>query len=143
MKVVAVSGGFDPLYIGHIRLFREARQLGDKLVVILNSDQFLLNKKGYVFMEFAERKEMLESIRYVDEVIECIDTDHTVRETLRKLRPHIFANGGDRTEATTPEHEVCLELGIEPVYGVVPQLQSSSRLTKQAAQELYKKGLLY
>ena len=66
---VAVSGAFDPVHIGHIRYIREAARLGDKLVVILNSDDFLLRKKGFVFMPFGERKEILENIKGVDEVV--------------------------------------------------------------------------
>src|SRR3989344_4130472 len=65
--VVAVSGGFDPVHVGHAHLFRDARALGDKLVVILNDDAWLKRKKGYVFMPQHERKELLESIRWVDE----------------------------------------------------------------------------
>lgn len=132
--VVITSGGFDPVHIGHIRLFREAKTLGDKLVVILNSDDFLLKKKGYVFMPFNERKEILESIKYVDEVVPCIDTDQTVCKTLEKLRPDVFAKGGDRNESNTPELSVCKDLNIRVVFNVGGgKIQSSSWLTKRNA----------
>ena len=132
--VVATSGGFDPVHVGHIRLFREAKTLGDKLVVILNSDDFLLKKKGYVFMPFNERKEILESIKYVDEVVSSVDTDHTVSKTLEKLRPDIFAKGGDRNESNTPELTLCRELNIRVVFNVGGgKVQSSSWLVKPNA----------
>lgn len=132
--MVATSGGFDPLHIGHIRLFREAKTLGDKLVVILNSDDFLLKKKGYVFMPFDERKEILESIKYVDEVVPCIDTDQAVSKTLEKLRPDVFAKGGDRNESNTPELTLCGELNIRVMFNVGGgKVQSSSWLVKRDA----------
>ena len=127
--VVAVSGGFDPIHIGHIIMFNQAKKLGDKLVVILNSDRFLKNKKGYVFMKFKERKAIIENIKSVDKVIPCIDKDQTVCKTLEELKPDIFANGGDRTKSNIPEVEVCKKLGIEMVFNVGGgKIQSSSRL---------------
>jgi len=132
--IVACSGGFDPLHVGHLRLFKAARELGDKLVVILNSDEFLMKKKGNVFMPFSERKELLEGVRYVDEVIGSIDKDMSVCETLKMIKPTIFANGGDReTERDIPEAEVCRSLGIKMVFGVGGgKIQSSSRLVERA-----------
>jgi len=103
--IVAVSGGFDPLHSGHIRYLREAKNLGDELVVILNTDEFLKKKKGYVFMPYKERKEILKSITYVDRVVRCIDKDQTVAKTLELVRPHVFAKGGDRTIENIPEAE--------------------------------------
>ncbi|HHT9131863.1 MAG TPA: adenylyltransferase/cytidyltransferase family protein [Candidatus Tripitaka californicus] len=133
--IVATSGGFDPVHVGHIRLFREAKTLGDKLVVILNSDDFLLKKKGYVFMPFNERKEILESIKYIDEVVSSIDTDHTVSKTLEKLRPDIFAKGGDRNESNTPELTICRELNIRVMFNVGGgKVQSSSWLVRRNSQ---------
>lgn len=130
VKTVAVSGGFDPIHIGHIRMFKEARKLGDKLIVILNSDKFLKEKKGFVFMPFKERKEIIESIRYVDEVTPCFDKDNTVCNTLSSLKPDVFANGGDRKEGNVPEKPVCDKYNIEMVYNVGGgKIQSSSWLT--------------
>ena len=128
-KIVAVSGGFDPVHIGHIRMFRDAARLG-KLTVILNTDDFLLRKKGYVFMPLEERKEILESIRYVDRVVVSIDKDDSVCKTLAMLKPDVFANGGDRTgKSEIRETGVCEQLGIEMVFGIGgPKVQSSSKL---------------
>jgi len=127
--VVAVSGGFDPVHIGHIRYLKEAKKLGDKLLVILNTDDFLIRKKGKPFMVFDERQEILEAIRWVDEVVPSVDTDQTVCESLRYYRPDIFAKGGDRTLNNIPERDVCTELGIKMVFGVGgAKIQSSSWL---------------
>ena len=139
--VVAVSGGFDPVHIGHVHLFRDARALGDKLVVILNDDEWLKRKKGYVFMPENERKELLESIRYVDEVVireprETYDVCHM----LEKLDIDIFANGGNdrNSEETVPEFGVCKAKGIKMVYNIgdVGKPQSSSWLVKNLAQQV-------
>jgi cytidyltransferase-like protein len=116
---VAVSGAFDPIHIGHIRYIREAAKLGDKLVVILNSDDFLLRKKGFVFMPFEERKEILENIKGVDEVIASIDEDQTVSCTLEALRPDIFAKGGAWTgPENIPETQTCRRIGCKLVASV-------------------------
>ena len=138
MKVSIVSGGFDPLHVGHIELFERAKKLSDELWVILNSDKFLTNKKGKPFMPFDERKKILKSLRVVDLVIPCIDKDQTVCKTLKKLKKTLaitdtelfFCNGGDRTSGkNTPEHKLCEEIGIETVYGLGKKIQSSSWLT--------------
>jgi len=116
---VAVSGAFDPVHIGHIRYIREAAKLGDRLVVILNSDDFLLRKKGFVFMPFLERKEILENIKGVDEVIASIDDDQTVSRTIEAIKPDIFAKGGDRTgPENIPEAETCRRIGCKLVANV-------------------------
>ncbi|MCK9355808.1 MAG: adenylyltransferase/cytidyltransferase family protein, partial [Dehalococcoidia bacterium] len=116
-RIVAVSGGFDPLHVGHVRMMQAAAALGTKLVVIVNGDEFLKRKKGFVFMPLAERMEMVRAIRGVDEVVAAVDTDQTVCETLRLVKPHVFANGGDRKDAAgIPEAGVCRELGIEMVF---------------------------
>ena len=133
-KTVAVSGGFDPLHIGHVRYFKEAKKLGNKLVVILNSDEFLIKKKGYAFMPYEERKEMIESYTsIVDRVVKCIDKDQTVCKTLELLKPDIFAKGGDRTLKNIPEKEICEKLGIEMIFQVGgKKIQSSSWLLKKS-----------
>ena len=135
-KVVAVSGGFDPLHIGHVRMLQEAKALGDRLVVIVNNDAWLTTKKGFVFMPEHERVEILRAIACVDDVVLTDhthdDTDRSVVRALRQLRPHIFANGGDRKdEADVPESGVCKEFGIEMVFGIGygGKIQSSSWLT--------------
>jgi len=140
MKVVIVSGGFDPIHIGHIRMFREARKLGQLLVAILNKDAFLERKKGYIFMPFKERKEVLESIKYINYVFESCDDDNSVCNSLRALRKEftnetlVFANGGDRKyKVNIPETKVCEELKIEMVFGVggSDKPQSSSWLVEK------------
>jgi D-beta-D-heptose 7-phosphate kinase/D-beta-D-heptose 1-phosphate adenosyltransferase len=116
---VAVSGAFDPIHVGHIRYIHEAAKLGDRLVVILNRDDFLLKKKGFVFWPFKERKEILENIKGVDEVVAAIDEDQTVRKTLESIKPDIFAKGGDRTgPRNIPEVETCRKIGCRLVTNV-------------------------
>ena len=139
MKVSIVSGGFDPIHVGHIELFERARELSDELWVILNTDEFLTNKKGKPFMPFEERRKILKSLSVVDVVVPCIDKDQTVCKTLKKLKKTtaitdtelFFCNGGDRTSGkNTPEHKLCEEIGIKTVYGLGDKIQSSSWLTK-------------
>ncbi|MCD6230754.1 MAG: adenylyltransferase/cytidyltransferase family protein [Dehalococcoidia bacterium] len=117
MKIVAVSGGFDPLHIGHIQMINEAAKYG-KVIVILNNDHFLLRQKGYIFMPQEERKEILESLKNVSRVVIAVDEDESVCKTLEVLKPDIFANGGDKTPDTILESEVCNRLGIKMLFGV-------------------------
>jgi D-beta-D-heptose 7-phosphate kinase/D-beta-D-heptose 1-phosphate adenosyltransferase len=114
---VMVSGGFDPVHIGHIRMILEASKHGDVLVVA-NSDDWLFRKKGFVFMEFEQRAEILASIKGVVKVSGVNDSDDTVCEAIRRLKPTYFANGGDRKKHNTPEQAVCEELGVEMLWGV-------------------------
>jgi cytidyltransferase-like protein len=137
MTTVAVSGGFDPIHIGHIRLIEDAAKYGD-VMVILNSDRWLLEKKGFVFMKAIERTEILLSIRNVKSVVSVHDEDGTVCEALRLYKPDYFANGGDRTlqNSTSPEGELCEKLGIKRLYGIGGgKIQSSSQLVKEAKNE--------
>ncbi len=132
--VVAVSGGFDPLHIGHVRLFQEAKKLGDKLVVILNNDNWLKAKKGYAFMSQEERKEIIKALGCVDEVILTghpeNPKDMSVCAELKKIRPQLFANGGDRTNKNIPEIPVCRDIGCKMIFemGKGGKVQSSSWL---------------
>lgn len=136
---VAVSGGFDPLHIGHVRMFEAARKLGDKLVIILNNDNWLKDKKGFSFMREDERAELIQSLPFVDRVVvtdhKRFDTDRSVVAALRKVRPDIFANGGDRFADNIPEFAVCEELGIEMKFNVGKggKVQSSSWMIRDAA----------
>ena len=131
---MAVSGGFDCLHAGHIRLFKEAKNLGDKLVVILNNDNWLKKKKGFVFMSQNERKEIIESIKWVDKVIITghgpNPKDMSVNRELKKIRPDIFANGGDRVKKNVPEVKVCKGINCQMVFNVGRdgKMQSSSWL---------------
>lgn len=117
---VAVSGGFDPIHIGHIRYIQEASKLGDKLIVILNGDSFLNRKKGYYCMNAFERAEILQAIKGVDKVYIYESDKDDVCGALDALKPDIFAKGGDRRPDgdPIPEEDICKELGITVVYGV-------------------------
>ena len=136
VKVVAVSGGFDPIHVGHLRMFEAAKELGDFLVVIINNDNWLKAKKGYMFMPEKERVEIIEAIKYVDAVMltshKKNDKDTSVARELGWLNPTIFANGGDRKKAVTAEDKVCKLQGIKQVFGVGGgKVRSSSELVKK------------
>ena len=130
---VMVSGGFDPVHAGHIRMIRHAAEFGD-VIVIANSDNWLYRKKGFIFMEWTKRVEILNAIKGVVLVDSVDDTDGTVCEAIRRLNPDFFANGGDRGKSNTPEQAVCEELGIELLWGIggEEKLDSSSELAKKA-----------
>ncbi len=133
--IVAVSGGFDPIHIGHVRMFKEAKALGDMLVVIINNDNWLRKKKGFVFMPEKERKEIIESIKWVDKAVitshKANSKDMSVSKELLALKPDIFANGGDRTSKNTPEMRVCKKINCKMAFNVGHggKIQSSSWLT--------------
>lgn len=137
-KIVMVSGGFDPVHIGHVRLFNEAKKLGDELVILLNNDNWLKLKKGFAFMPEKERKEIIESFIAVDRVVLSSHKKNTkdisVIEDIRLIRPDIFAKGGDRHTGNIPEVEVCNEVGCVIVndIGHGGKVQSSSDLVKKA-----------
>jgi len=145
--VVAVSGGFDPIHVGHVRMFKEAKALGDELIVILNNDNWLKKKKVHVFMPEKERKEVIESIRWVDRVVL---TDHkpntndmSVCRALKRVRPAIFAKGGDRNIKNIPPCEVKLqkEIGYKVAenIGKGGKVQSSSWLLERYLKKIGKK----
>jgi len=130
-KIVAVSGGFDPVHVGHVRMIKDAARLGD-VIIITNSDAWLKRKKGYVFMPWDERQEILAEFKGVIDVIEALDEDDTVCKTLERVKPDIFANGGDRKGNNTPEVELCQDLGIQLVWNIGgDKIQSSSELVKK------------
>lgn len=114
---VMVSGGFDPVHAGHIRMIRESAKYGD-VIIIANSDKWLYKKKGFVFMSFEQRKEILDSIKGVVLVDAVDDSDGTVCEAIRRHNPTYFANGGDRGRTNTPEVDLCNEIGVELLWGV-------------------------
>jgi cytidyltransferase-like protein len=111
-KVVLVTGGFDPIHSGHILYFQAAKRLGDILVVGVNSDDWLVRKKGKAFLPFAERAAIVDAIRGVDYVIDFDDTDGSAKDAIKRVRTHfpdvqiVFANGGDRTKTNIPEMDV-------------------------------------
>jgi len=129
---VLVSGGFDPVHAGHIRMIRHAAEYGD-VIVIANSDNWLHRKKGFIFMEWDRRVEILNAIKGVVLVDSVDDSDGTVCEAIRRLKPTYFANGGDRGKSNTPEQNVCEELGIELLWGIggEEKIDSSSELAKK------------
>ena len=127
-KTIMVSGGFDPIHIGHVRMILEASKQGD-VIVVANSDEWLMRKKGYIFMTWEERAEIIESIRGVLRVEPVDDSDNTVCEAITRIRPDVFANGGDRKGNNTPEVALCEELGIGLAWNVGGgKIQSSSEL---------------
>lgn len=138
--IVMISGGFDPIHIGHIRYMKEAKKLGDKLVVVINNDNWFGIKGKPVFMHDKERKEIIEAIGCVDEVIISSHKkgtkDISVYNEIKKIKPHIFANGGDRspqkTDIPSLEHQICKELGIKMVFNVGHggKIRSSSQMLK-------------
>jgi D-beta-D-heptose 7-phosphate kinase/D-beta-D-heptose 1-phosphate adenosyltransferase len=125
-----VSGYFDPPTPAHLKYWYEAKKLGNgkqtKLVVILNNDEQLLNKRKGTLLEgkirypFSDRMIIVSGFKPVDEVVACIDTDETVAKTLKQIRPHIFAKGGDRILSNLPqaERDACAEVGCQIVCGV-------------------------
>lgn len=120
--VVCASGGFDPIHPGHVSYLIGAANLGDRLVVVVNGDDFLTRKKGAPFMPLKDRCEIVAGIRAVDLVIPFTPSDpndDTVNEALRTIKPDIFAKGGDRVdEATIPEWDTCKENAIKVETGV-------------------------
>ena len=131
MKIVLVTGGFDPIHSGHIAYFKAARTLGDRLIVGLNSDEWLERKNGRAFMPWNERLCIINNLAMVDEVYTFDDTDGSAKEFIRQVRAHypdaelIFANGGDRTAKNIPEMDV-QDNRIEFVFGVGGQDKKNS-----------------
>jgi len=138
-RKVMVSGGFDPVHVGHIQMIQEAAQLGD-VIVVVNSDDWLRRKKGYVFMPYDERAYILSNIIGVNMVSSVDDRDDTICEAIRRLQPTAFANGGDRKENNTPEIELCEFLDVQMLWGIGGgKVQSSSWLvgaTKEKQNEI-------
>ncbi len=131
-KVVAVSGYFNPLHVGHLEMIEKAKKLGDKLVVIVNNDLQVKLKGSATFMSLKDRAKIMSALAPVDEVFISIDKDKTVRESLKKLKPDIFANGGDRKSlGDVPEYEICQKYNIDMVDGLGKKIRASSRLISQ------------
>lgn len=122
---VMVSGGFDPVHVGHIRMIREASKYGD-VIVIANSDEWLHRKKGFNFMDFQARYEILDAIKGVILVDSVDDSDGTVCDAIKRHCPTYFANGGDRGKENTPEQTVCDELGVELLWGIGGEEKAAS-----------------
>tara|TARA_Y100000593_G_scaffold75202_1_gene138691 strand:+ start:1143 stop:1541 length:399 start_codon:yes stop_codon:yes gene_type:complete len=129
MKTVVASGYFDPLHVGHIEYLELASKLGDRLVVIVNSDHQASLKKGKSFMSEEDRVKIVSSLRFVDEVFLSIDLDASVCESIRAVNPDTFAKGGDRFSSEIPEAKVCNELGVDIVDSLGAKIRSSSDYT--------------
>ncbi|MDB9898659.1 adenylyltransferase/cytidyltransferase family protein [Gammaproteobacteria bacterium] len=136
IKISVVSGGFDPIHRGHIEYFKEAAKIGDKLVVALNSDKWLIDKKGKYFMPFSERKVVIENLEMVDLVVDFEDDDMgsccNALKKLKEIYPNdeiIFCNGGDRKETNIPEMSVN-GISFEFSVGGDEKLNSSSWILK-------------
>ena len=129
MTVVAVSGYFDPLHVGHLEYLEMAKQLGDKLIVIVNSDKQAELKKGKSFMNENDRVEIIGALKCVDEVFLSIDEDKSVCKSLEAIKPDIFANGGDRILSEIPETAVMEKYNIKMVDGLGEKNRSSSAIT--------------
>lgn len=136
-KRIVASGGFDPLHLGHLQYIHEAAKLGDeksKLIVIVNSDEWLIRKKGFSFMPLKERMAIVGAISGVDYVVSWDDGGPTVSGALELLKPNIFAKGGDRDRPeNVPEFGVCERINCEVIFGVGGgKIQSSSYLVEKA-----------
>ena len=129
MRTVAISGYFDPIHVGHLEYIIKAKKLGDKLIVIVNNNHQCVLKKGKPFMDENDRVTIVSSIKYVDEVFLSIDKDKTVCKSLEKIKPTIFANGGDRKNYEIPELVICNKYNIEIIDGLGEKIRSSSDLT--------------
>jgi cytidyltransferase-like protein len=134
-KIVIASGYYNPIHIGHINLFREAKKLGDFLVVVVNNDGQVKLKGSVPFMDEKERVEIIKAVKYVDEVFLSVDKDRSVCESLKavaKLHPDdelFFANGGDRHAGNIPEVKICEEFNIKMIDNIGGgKVQSSSWL---------------
>ena len=136
-KIVVASGYFSPcLHRGHIEYLQKARELGDKLIVIVNNDRQEVLKKGCCLVPCSERIKLIRELRCVDLAIESVDEDRTVCKTLSLLHPHIFAKGGDQTVDIIPESAICKKLGIQIVDGLGEKVQSSRWMVKDIIENL-------
>ena len=140
-NIIIVSGGFDPVHKGHIRMFREAANFGANVIVGLNSDEWLTRKKGKSFMKWDERAEILESCKFINQIIPFDDSDDTASDAIKRVFDMYnadssdyniyFANGGDRKLGNVPEFDNCRELGVVMLWNFGGgKIQSSSDLTK-------------
>ncbi len=137
--LVVTSGYFNPIHVGHLRLLRAARDLGDRVLVIVNNDVQQLAKKGQIITPEEQRVEVVRAMRFVDDAVVAVDGDGTVCETLVQIAGEypgyqiVFGNGGDRdTSAMVPEEAVCREHGIAMVFdlGGTDKPQSSTAINR-------------
>lgn len=151
MNIVITSGGFDPIHVGHIEYLAQAKTLSDYTlhICIVNSDAFLIQKKGYAFQTWEDRQKIVGALACVDIVVPAIDTDLTVCRTIEDIHKtysdrfagaegFIFAKGGDRFAGEIPESEVCKRLGIMIVDGLGSKIRASSDIMERAKQNGYR-----
>ncbi len=141
-RIIILSGGFDPVHKGHIRMFKAAKEFPSTVIVGANSDNWLIRKKGSAFMAFEERREILESIKFIDEVCSFNDDDDSACELIRLVNERYqskdgisicFGNGGDRTNTNSPEVNFCINNQIELLWGLGgDKIQSSSDLISKS-----------
>lgn len=131
---VAISGYFNPLHVGHLELMKKAKKLGDCLVVIVNNDWQVRLKGSVPFLGQADRIKIVSAIKWVDKVFLSVDKDKSVCKSLAKVKPDIFAQGGDRHEGNIPEADICRRLGIKMVDSLGKKIRSSSILIAMAAE---------
>ena len=141
-KIIILSGGFDPVHKGHIRMFKAAKEFPATIIVGLNSDLWLTRKKGKPFMFWDERKEILEAISFIDSVYSFNDDDDTACDLIRDVVEQnkdednleiYFGNGGDRTESNSPETDYCNQNNIKTLWGIGGEkIQSSSDLIEDS-----------
>ena len=131
-KIVVASGYFTIFHKGHVEYLEKSKELGDILVVIVNNDKQTLLKKGKVLVTAKDRIDVVKALQCVDLVIESVDEDRTVCKTLAALHPDIFTNGGDQSNESIPEAEVCDKLGIQMVDGLGSKVESSSDIVRRA-----------
>ncbi|MBU0636720.1 adenylyltransferase/cytidyltransferase family protein [Patescibacteria group bacterium] len=134
--IVAVSGYFNPLHIGHLEMIEKAKKLGDYLIVIVNNDYQVKLKKSVPFLNQNDRIKIISAIKWVDSAYLSIDKDKTVCKTLAKIKPNIFAQGGDRYEGNIPEASICHSLNIKMVDGLGKKIRSSSILIAKAGKKI-------
>lgn len=138
--VVAVSGYFNPLHVGHLEMIEKSKKLGDYLVVIVNNDKQVKLKGSFPFMTQADRIKIVKALKDVDEVFLSVDNDKTVCKSLAKVKPDIFANGGDRKSLNdVPEFDICQKLNIKMVDGLGKKIRASSTLIANANKHKEKK----
>ncbi len=137
MRIVVVSGYFNPLHKGHIEYFNKSKEHGDKLYVIVNNDKQRELKGSKEFQDENERMFIIQNLKMVDRVFLSIDTDRTVCQTIGTIHSLedssdelFFSNGGDQINNTIPERQVCDWLGIKLIDGMGDKIQSSSWLIK-------------
>lgn len=137
--IMILSGGFDPLHVGHIRMIQHARDMAALVVVGINSDEWLTRKRGRVITKFEDRCQIVASIRGVTSAVGFDDADDTAVALIKmvcRLSPGAriaFGNGGDRTSTNVPEVEICHELGVDLVWGVGgTKVESSSGVIESA-----------